>query len=61
MKGFDDKYKDFPDYILKITKQIWEGKDVESIVIFILKIFQSGLHLVLLMVTNQLLMQLIKL
>ncbi len=31
MKGFDDKYKDFPDYILKITKQIWEGKDVNSI------------------------------
>ena len=31
MKGFDKKYKDFPDYILKITKQIWEGKDVNSI------------------------------
>ena len=31
MKGFDKKYKDFPDYILKITKKIWEGKDVESI------------------------------
>ena len=31
MKGFDKKYKDFPDYILKITKQIWEGKDVDSI------------------------------
>ena len=31
MKGFDKKYKDFPDYILEITKQIWEGKDVESI------------------------------
>ena len=31
MKGFDNKYKDFPDFILKITKQIWEGKDVESI------------------------------
>ncbi len=31
MKGFDEKYKDFPDYILKITKQIWEGKDVNSI------------------------------
>ena len=31
MKGFDKKYIDFPDYILKITKQIWEGKDVESI------------------------------
>ena len=31
MKGFDKKYKDFPDYILKITKQIWEEKDVDSI------------------------------
>ena len=31
MRGFDSKYKNFPDFILKITKQIWEGKDVESI------------------------------
>ena len=31
MKGFDKKYKDLPDYILKITEQIWENKDVESI------------------------------
>ena len=31
MKGFDSKYKNFPDFILKITKQIWEGKDVQSI------------------------------
>ena len=31
MKGFDSKYKDLPDYILKITYQIWEEKDVESI------------------------------
>jgi len=31
MKGFDKKYRDFPDFILKITKQIWEGKDVDSI------------------------------
>ena len=31
MKGFDKKYNSFPDYILKITKQIWEGKDVNSI------------------------------
>ena len=34
MKGFDKKYKDFPDFILKITKQIWEGKDVNSIAQF---------------------------
>ena len=31
MRGFDKKYKDFPDFILKITEQIWENKDVESI------------------------------
>ena len=31
MKGFDKKFKDFPDFILKITEQIWEDKDVESI------------------------------
>ena len=29
--GFDSKFKDLPDYILKITYQIWENKDVESI------------------------------
>ena len=34
MKGFDNKYKSFPDFILKITKQIWEGKDVNSIANF---------------------------
>ena len=31
MKGFDSKFKDLPDYILKITYQIWESRDVESI------------------------------
>ena len=31
MKGFDYKFKDLPDYILKITYQIWENKDAESI------------------------------
>ena len=31
MKDFDKKFKDFPDYILKMTHQIWEEKDVESI------------------------------
>ena len=34
MKGFDNKYKSFPDFILKIKKQIWEGKDVNSIANF---------------------------
>ena len=31
MKGFDSHFKDLPDYILKITYQIWEEKDVKSI------------------------------
>ena len=31
MKGFDTQFKDFPDYILKITYQIWENNDVEAI------------------------------
>ncbi|MFQ6549884.1 nuclear transport factor 2 family protein [Aestuariibius sp. 2305UL40-4] len=26
MKGFDPKFRDFPDYILKITKEIWEDR-----------------------------------
>ena len=31
MKGFDNQFKDLPDYILKITYQIWENNDVEAI------------------------------
>ena len=31
MKGFGSQFKDLPDYILKITYQIWESRDVESI------------------------------
>ena len=31
MKGFDSNYKDLPDYILKITYQIWENNDLEAI------------------------------
>ena len=26
MEGFDPQYRDFVDYILKITHQIWEEK-----------------------------------
>ena len=37
MKGFDKKYKSFPDFILEITKQIQEGKDVNSIAVFYTK------------------------
>ena len=32
MKGFDNKFKDLPDYILKITYEIWENNDVEAII-----------------------------
>ena len=31
MKGFGSQFKDLPEYILKITYQIWENRDVESI------------------------------
>ena len=31
MKGFAKQFKDLPDYILKITYQIWENRDVKSI------------------------------
>ena len=26
LAGFDDEFKDLPDYILKITKRIWEDR-----------------------------------
>ena len=31
MKGFNDKWKDFPDYILGITQEIWEHRDIASL------------------------------
>lgn len=31
MKGFDPQYKDLPDYILKCTKMIWEGRDISAL------------------------------
>jgi len=31
MKGFDAQYTDLPDYILKCTAQIWEGRDIASL------------------------------
>ncbi len=31
MKGFDPKWKDFPDYILGITKEIWEERNIASL------------------------------
>jgi hypothetical protein len=31
MKGFDKKWKDFPDYILGMTHEIWEGRNIASL------------------------------
>lgn len=31
MKGFNQQYSDFTDYILKCTAQIWEGRDMASL------------------------------
>jgi len=31
MKGFDEQYSDLPDYILKCTAQIWEGRDIAAL------------------------------
>ncbi|MCY4035215.1 MAG: ester cyclase [Hyphomicrobiales bacterium] len=31
MKGFSQKFKDFPDYILGITKEIWEDRGVATL------------------------------
>ena len=31
MKGFDKKFKDFPNYILGITNEIWENRGIASL------------------------------
>lgn len=31
MKGFDQKFTDFPDYIIKITKEIWEDRGLATL------------------------------
>ncbi|MDA5095491.1 nuclear transport factor 2 family protein [Aliiroseovarius sp. KMU-50] len=31
MKGFDSKFKDFPDYIIEITREIWEGRGLATL------------------------------
>jgi hypothetical protein len=31
MKGFDPKFRDFPDYILGITKEIWEDRGLHTL------------------------------
>jgi predicted ester cyclase len=31
LKGFDPKWKDFPDYILGVTKEIWEERGIATL------------------------------
>jgi predicted ester cyclase len=31
MKGFDAKFRDFPDYIIGITKEIWEDRGIATL------------------------------
>lgn len=31
MKGFDPKFRDFPDYIIGITKEIWEDRGIHTL------------------------------
>lgn len=31
MQGFSQKFADFPDYILKITEEIWEGRGIATL------------------------------
>ena len=31
MKGFDERWKDFPDYIIGITKEIWEDRKIATL------------------------------
>jgi len=31
MKGFDERWKDFPDYIIGITKEIWEDRGIATL------------------------------
>lgn len=31
MKGFDQKFKDFPDYIIGVTKEIWEDRGISTL------------------------------
>ena len=31
MKGFDPKFKDFPDYILGVTREVWEGRRIQTL------------------------------
>ena len=47
MKGFDQKFKDFPDYILGITKEIWEDRGISTYITTTAKICTFECHLAL--------------
>ena len=31
LKGFDPKYKDLPDFILGVTREVWEGRGIGTL------------------------------
>ena len=31
LEGFDPRWKDFPDYIIGITREIWEGRGIDTL------------------------------
>jgi len=31
MKGFDPKFENFPDFIIGITKEIWEDRGIDML------------------------------
>ena len=31
LQGFDPRWRDFPDYILGVTKEIWEDRSIASL------------------------------
>jgi hypothetical protein len=31
LKGFDPKWKDFPDYIIGVTREIWEERGIAKL------------------------------
>jgi hypothetical protein len=31
MKGFDPRFRDFPDYIIGVTREVWEGRGISAL------------------------------
>ena len=31
LKGFDTKFTDFPEYILGVTREVWEGRGISTL------------------------------